>query len=78
MKILFTEKELQDIESWRVNTTDPSKFTCVWLQKFKARILTSLSQSSEKSKCFCSKGDRVSYHKSFYLFYDNYNAERTV
>lgn len=62
---MFTEKELADIESWRI-VRSPDKAICKKLQSFKFRI----TNVKEKRNCFCSKGQRIEYRKEFFEFWD--------
>ena len=71
MKELFTVKELLDIEIWRLtDISQTSKFTCIWLQKFKNRILKANKEKEEKPECFCTINRRKVYKTQFYIWYD--------
>lgn len=74
---MFTTKELTDIELWRlIDINQTSKFTCVWLQIFKNRILKANKEKEEKPECFCTINRRKVYKIQWYIWYDKYNLPK--
>lgn len=64
---MFSEKELKDIEEYRLNPL-PDKGQCHWMLKFMNRLLPKDKQ--EKRQCFCTKADRKKFKEKFFIFWD--------
>ena len=70
MRKLLNEEAIKNIWNWKDTTTDPTKFQCVWLQKYKNIILKAQVLPAEKEDCFCASATRNKYYKAFYIWLD--------
>lgn len=69
--LIYTTQELANIESWRDEKQDATKYVVISLLGYENRYLRSIGQSERKSECFCAIARRKQYRKEFYTLWNN-------